>query len=533
MKHDVTVLLFAVLLAAFVFVSVGSVTGAEAPEEEWNSTFGGSSYDYGSSVQQTIDGGYIITGYTHSYGAGSDDVWLIKTAANGTKDWSRTFGDSANDQGSSVQQTTDGGYIITGYTHSYGAGAADVWLIKTAANGTKDWSRTFGGPVEDRGHSVQQTTDGGYIIVGSTASFGAGGCDVWLLKTTANGTVDWNSTFGGPSQDYGYAVQQTADYGYIVAGSTNSFGAGSGDVWLLKVAANGTAEWNNTFGGLSDDVGHSVQQTADGGYVIAGSTNSFGAGSGDVWLLKVAANGTEDWNNTFGGFSDDIGYSVQQTADGGHIIAGSTHSFGAGSGDVWLLKTAANGSERWNSTFGGFSDDGGHSVQQTTDGGYVIAGSTHSVGGGSGEVWLIKVKGVPAVLPIFDTGKGAYPSISGIHNGTITPSYNLTLSKLYTYPCAGTGGHTEYVKIWNSTDWNVTATWNGYTDDWHNLSFNNSFTLYANETYNYTIQTGSYPQIIHEPSWNATGGVITCSEFVDANGKRYGGWIPAIKLWSD
>jgi parallel beta-helix repeat protein len=135
------------------------------------------------------------------------------------------------------------------------------------------------------------------------------------------------------------------------------------------------------------------------------------------------------------------------------------------------------------------------------------------------------------LLPFFDTGEGTYPSISGIHNGTIRPYRDIAVSNLYTYPCAGTGGHTEYVKIWNSTTgWNVTATWNGYTGDWHNLTFNKSFTLYANQTYNYTIRTGSYPQIIHEPSWNATGGKITCTEFIDINGKRYEDWIPAIRL---
>jgi len=133
--------------------------------------------------------------------------------------------------------------------------------------------------------------------------------------------------------------------------------------------------------------------------------------------------------------------------------------------------------------------------------------------------------------PIFDTNEGNYPSISGNHNGTITPFYDINVSVLYTYPCPGTGGQAEYVKIWNSTTgWNVTATWDGYTGDWHNLTFNNSFTLYANETYNYTIRTGSYPQIIHEPSWNATGGVITCTEFVDLNGQQHEGWIPAIRL---
>jgi hypothetical protein len=130
----------------------------------------------------------------------------------------------------------------------------------------------------------------------------------------------------------------------------------------------------------------------------------------------------------------------------------------------------------------------------------------------------------------FDTGTGAYPSISGIHNGTITPFFDINVSELYTYPCPGTGGHTEYLKIWKGSEVIAERTWNGYTGDWHNLTFDNSFTLYANETYNYTICTGSYPQIIHEQSYNATGGVITCTEFVDRNGMWHEGWIPAIRL---
>ena len=133
---------------------------------------------------------------------------------------------------------------------------------------------------------------------------------------------------------------------------------------------------------------------------------------------------------------------------------------------------------------------------------------------------------------VFDTRSGTYPSISGTHNGTITPSCNLTVSKLYTYPCTGTGGHAEYVKIWNSTGWNVTATWSGYVGDWHNISFNKTFTLFTNETYNFTIRTGSYPQIIHEHEFNATGGTITRTNFTDANGVIHYGWIPAIRLWS-
>jgi hypothetical protein len=145
-----------------------------------------------------------------------------------------------------------------------------------------------------------------------------------------------------------------------------------------------------------------------------------------------------------------------------------------------------------------------------------------------GPYWWFKTEKTAEAY--FDTGPGTYPSIMGTHNGTIIPSCNINVSKLYAYSCEGTGGHTEYAKIYNKS-WSIeTLPWTGYVEDWHNITFNNSFTLYANETYNYTIRTGSYPQIIHEPSWNATGGVITCTEFLDVNGERHEEWIPAIRL---
>jgi hypothetical protein len=377
--------------------------------ELWSQTYGGSSSEYGSSVQQTDDGGYIIAGRTYSFGAGMDDVYLIKTDAYGNEEWSRTFGGSSGDFGRFVQQTSpDGGYIIVGYTQSFGAGSSDVYLIKTDASGNEEWSQTFGGIGWDIGKSVQQSTEGGYIIAGETDSFGAGLNDVYLiyykpdlpepviriepetLDFVESGTDEWDRTIGGNLNDKGYAIDQTTDGGTIIAGETFSFGAGYADVYLIKSDASGNVQWSSTYGGFDGDYGRSVQQTADGGYIIAGETYSFGAGLNDVYLIKTDAAGTELWSHTFGGSEWDRGRSVQETNDGGYIIAGETYSFGAGSYDVYLIKTDSSGSEQWNRTFGGSSLDSGYSVQQTDDAGYIITGHTYSFGAGSYDTYVIK-----------------------------------------------------------------------------------------------------------------------------------------------
>jgi hypothetical protein len=259
-----------------------------------------------------------------------------------------------------------------------------IFIFQASAVGQVYWERTYGLEYKTSGDvmDVQQTTEGGYIFVGETFAF-ARGRDVYLLKTDASGKEIWSKAFGGTEHDNGKSVRQTTEGGYIIAGSTNSFGVGEFDVYLLKTDADGQEEWSKTFGGSSWDEGNSVEQTSDGGYIVAGSKDS------DVYLLKTDTNGNELWSKTFGGIEDDSGNSVQQTSDGGYIIVGSTKSFGAGGSDVYVLKTDADGTMMWGQTFGRSDDDLGFSVQQTKNGGYIIAGEKRSSGGESLEAYLI------------------------------------------------------------------------------------------------------------------------------------------------
>jgi parallel beta-helix repeat protein len=361
-----------------------------APEEEWNKTFGGAGGQCANSVQQTSDGGYIMA-------SGLNTPWLIKTDSNGNQLWRKWYGGPSMDVATSVQQTSDSGYILTGFTYSYivdlGVGSNDFLLVKTDPDGIEQWNKTFGGKSDDYAYSVKQTTDAGYVLAGRKICE-AGNSDAWLIKTDGSGNEQWNKTFGGISHDMIYSVQQTSDDGYILAGSTSSYGVDKydSDAWLIKTDENGNEQWNKTFGETSYEEIKSVQQTIDGGYILAGYINTGMAYDRDAWLIKTNENGNEQWNKTFGENSFKEAYSVQQTIDGGYILAG--HTFEDGS-CAWLVKTDAKGNEQWNKTFKGNGSGYARSVQQTIDGGYILAGGLSSVVG-EYEAWLIKVAGEPA-----------------------------------------------------------------------------------------------------------------------------------------
>ncbi len=410
-------------------------------------TYVGAYWDVAFSVHHTSDGGYILAGGTYSFGAGSSDIFLIKTDANGNVQWAKTYGGPGYDEAFSVQQTSDGGYIVAGWTR-YSMINSDFFLIKTDANGNVQWAKTYGGTDNDYAYSVQQTSDGGYIVAGRTLSFGMGS-NILLIKTDANGNIIWAKTYGGPSWDEASSVQQTSDGGYIVAGWTGSFGAGAGDIFLIKTDANGNLQWAKTYGGTNYDTASSVQQTSDGGYIVAGTTRSFGAGGSDFFLIKTDVNGNIQWAKTYGGTNYDTASSVQQTSDGGYIVAGTTRSFGAGGSDFFLIKTDANGNIQWAKTYGGTGGDEAYSVQQTSDGGYILAGRTYSFGAGTWDAFLIKtdadgnigscsiVRNVtPTVTTPSPTVTTPSPSVSSPSPTVTSPSLTVTSPTLtVSEPC--------------------------------------------------------------------------------------------------
>ena len=384
-----------ILLLTIPFVGFG---------QSWEKTFGGIGNDEGYSVQQNTDGGYIVCGRTKSFGNGYSDIYLIKTDGNGDSLWTKVLGGVVSERGYSVQQTNDGGYIVCGYSNSFGNGVLhDFYLIKVDGNGNQLWDQVFTQSHESSGKSIEQTIDGGYILCGSKRSTTNGINDVYLIKTDENGVEQWSEDYGsGSYSEIGYSVQQTIDEGYIITGVKTNDGQGLSDIYLVKTDENGNYLWNKTIGGVNSDESYSVQQTNDEGYIISGWTESSGNGNKDVYLVKTDDNGDSLWTKTFGGTGNDEGKSVQQTNDGGYIITGSTQSFGNGGYDVWLIKTDENGDTLWTKTFGGSNWDFGYSVQQTTDGGYIITGSTLSFGNGGGDVYIIKTDGNGNVTSTFN-----------------------------------------------------------------------------------------------------------------------------------
>ncbi len=349
------------------------------PELNWVQTYGGSSWDEGHCVRETADGGYVIGGLTMSYSAGLYDVYLLRTDENGDLLWSQSYGGTGWEEARAIQQTSDGGFITAGRTTSFGAGDSDVYIIKTNGNGETLWSETYGGVDYDDSQWIGEIPGEGYIIVGETFSYGHGGSDILLLKIDLEGNLMWYETYGGPLDEDAQWAQFTFDGGIIITGSTQSFGAESDDVFLIKTDMQGEMLWSNTFGGVETDLSLSVAESSSGGYIIAGQTESYGNGNDDVYLIRVDDEGGLMWEQTFGLAQADAASSIVETPDGGFAFAGVLTT-DEGGFDAWIMKTDAQGDSVWTQVYrsgpGWDVWDIAFSIQPTADGGYIIAGMT-------------------------------------------------------------------------------------------------------------------------------------------------------------
>jgi arginine repressor len=357
-------------------------------------TFGDSLSEYCFALKQTNDKGFILAGYTNSYGAGRNDIYIIKTDSLSNIVWSKVYGGPNDDEAYAVQQTTDGGYIVGGYTRSFGIQYYDAFLLKTDANGDTLWTKTYGGLGSDFGNTIAQTNDGGYIMAGYTTKSTIAGdtASIYLVKTDAQGNLLWQKLLGAGNQvTDAYSIKQTADKGFVITGYTNGFGEINGDAFLIKTDSLANPIFTKTYGYKGADWGNSIWLTTDGGYVIGGSYSTDSTSTDiDAYIIKTDINGDTLWTKTFGGAGSDYGQYIKQTTDGGYVLGGYTNSFGNGNYDTFVLKIDANGDTLFMKTFGGTGDDEANCLVQTNDGAYALAGQSSSFGKGAYDFYFFK-----------------------------------------------------------------------------------------------------------------------------------------------
>lgn len=359
-------------------------------QTKFRRVIGNTGYDYGYSVKQTADKGYIVGGSTTSWGAGNSDMYLVKTDSMGIPTMHKTYGGINIDRGTCIRQTSDSGYVFAGYTNSYGAGGYDIFVVRLDSTFNILWEKTYGGSDWDFGNCIEQTSDGGFIICGSTFSFGNGNEDYYLIKTNAAGDTLWTKTYGGSNQDVANSVVPTSDGGYILTGISKSLGDANGDFYTVKTNNLGDTLWTYRYGGSQLDQANAVIESSAGGYLIAGETKSFGAGSSDGILVKINNSGAYVLNYLMG----DVGYdnikSLCEKSDGKIDMVGTTFNYGGINGDVFEHIVRADFSFYNATTFGTLQEDFGYAVAPTQDNSFVLCGTTTGFNNGLEDIYLIK-----------------------------------------------------------------------------------------------------------------------------------------------
>lgn len=407
---------------------------SQSPSIQWQNAIGGTNIEDAYSIKQTSDGGYIVAGDTYSNDGdisgnhGNYDYLVVKLNNLGIIQWQKSLGGTGDDRAKCVQQTSDGGYIVAGFSQSIDGnvtvnnGASDYWIVKLDNMGIIQWQKSFGGSADDWAFSIQQTMDGGYIISGvsssndSDVSGNNGSLDCWVVKITSLGIIQWQDSYGGTYGEWGLAIYQTIDGGYIISGQTDSNDGdisgnhGGYDYFVLKIDNLGIIQWQKSYGGTGTDyLVYSILQTQDKGYILSGSSNSIDGDitlnySGyDYWVVKTDSLGIIQWQKSYGGTGDDFGNYINQTSDRGYILAGQTNSNNIdftgnhGGADFGIIKIDSLGVVQWKKCLGGTGDEGAQAIQQTSDDSYIITGTTSSNDGdvsgnnGGGDCWVVKL----------------------------------------------------------------------------------------------------------------------------------------------
>jgi hypothetical protein len=474
---------------AILFLFVVTICLAQtAPTIEWARCYGGSDREDATSIIQTADGGFIVAGTSESNDGdvsgnhGRADYWVVKLNSSGVLQWQKCLGGSDWDEASSIAQTTDGGYIVAGYSSSNDSdvsgnhGLLDYWVVKLNSSGDIQWQKCLGGSDYDEASSIAQTADGGFIVAGRSYSndgdvsgyHGTPGYygDYWVVKLNSSGDIIWQKCLGGSSDDWAYSIAQTTDGGFIVAGSSRSNDGdvsgnhGRADYWVVKLNSSGVLQWQKCLGGNDWDYAYSIAQTSDGGFIVAGFSESNDGdvsgnhGSADYWVVKLNSSGDIQWQKSLGGSYSDVAYSIAQTADCGFIVAGKSGSNDGdvsgnhGGNDYWVVKLNSSGDILWQKCLGGSDWDVANSIAQTADGGFIVSGESYSNDGdvngnhGGYDYWVVKLS--PDPIGIAETPLPEHFSMS------IAPNpFNSAVS--ITIDCRGLINQTPTIEIFDMT----------------------------------------------------------------------------------
>jgi uncharacterized delta-60 repeat protein len=355
-----------------------SLTGNTDPCRLWSRTYGGGNTDSLFSADSTSDGGYVLAGNTTSFGEGNYDYLVIKLDYDGDVEWQKTFGDSYSNSATWIRQVQDGGYIVAGNSYSTFTGSTDVQLFRLDSSGLILWQRSYGSSVNETTPHLIEIRDGGFLI--TTRSF-SGNYDALVIRLNAEGSVVWEKLYGEGNSDYGYQAAQTVDGGFVILGEKNfSY------TWLFKIDSAGNLLWDNTIGPTQSD-GEALHATADGGVVVTGTRSS-----DDLWAFKVDASGVIEWNKGYSGvgWGYDYGHSIAPSFDGGYIIAGESNSFSS-TDDILAVKLDSGGNLVWDKVYTSLGyNDYAKAVLPLPDGGYLIAGVAYFYGVGGADFWVIK-----------------------------------------------------------------------------------------------------------------------------------------------